>query len=97
MNPYLAIAGALAAGLYGVENGLKLKTPPVVGNGYTTEAPRLPASLQAAADKLDESQVMRKILGDDFVNHFVATRRWEAKQFQSVVTDWELQRYFEII
>ena len=66
MNPYLAIAGALAAGLYGVENGLKLETPPVVGNGYTTEAPRLPASLQAAADKLDESQVMRKILGDDF-------------------------------
>ena len=39
MNPYLAIAGALAAGLYGVENGLKLETPPVVGNGYTTEAP----------------------------------------------------------
>ena len=97
MNPYLAIAGALAAGLYGVENGLKLETPPVVGNGYTTDAPRLPSSLQAAADKLDQSTVMRRILGDDFVNHFVATRRWEAKQFQSVVTDWELQRYFEII
>ena len=62
----------------------------------TPDAPRLPSSYRQRPTN-STNPGMRRILGDDFVNHFVATRRWEAKQFQSVVTDWELQRYFEII
>lgn len=97
MNPYLGIAGALAAGLYGVEQGLELDVDPIVGNGYEADAPRLPNSLEAAADALDDSSVMRGILGDEFVDHFVQSRRWEARQHRAAVTDWELNRYFEII
>ena len=97
MNPYLAIAGALAAGMYGVEQGLTLKDAPIQGNGYTADSPRLPGSLEDAASALDNSSVMRGILGDEFVDHFVQTRRWEAQQYTQAVTDWELKRYFEII
>ena len=97
MNPYLGIAGALAAGLYGVEHGLKLEVDPIQGNGYTSNSPRLPGSLSAAAEALDNSKIMRTILGDQFVTHFVETRRWEALQYKQAVTDWELKRYFEII
>jgi glutamine synthetase len=97
MNPYLAIAGAMAAGMYGVKNKLTLKDAPIVGNGYTANSPRLPGSLSEAADALDNSKIMRGILGDEFIDHFVQTRRWEVRQYKQAVTDWELQRYFEII
>ena len=97
MNPYLAIAGALAAGLYGVEKGLSLDVDPIQGNGYESDSPRLPGTLDEAADALDGSTAIRGILGDNFVDHFVQSRRWEARQYRAAVTDWELKRYFEII
>lgn len=97
MNPYLAIAGALAAGLYGVEKGLSLDVDPIQGNGYESDSPRLPRTLDEAAGALDGSTAIRGILGDDFVDHFVQSRRWEARQYRAAVTDWELKRYFEII
>jgi glutamine synthetase len=98
VNPYLAIAAGLASGLYGIENKLELKQKPVTGSGYKdTVAPPLPRTLQEATDKLDASKIARRLFGDTFIDHFVATRRWEWKQFQDSVTNWELQRYFEII
>lgn len=97
INPYLSVAAALGAGLWGIEQKTALPSGPVVGNGYTAEAPRLPANLAEAADALDRSQAARSIFGDAFVDHFVATRRWECRQFHAAVTDWEMRRYFEII
>ncbi len=97
LNPYLGIAAALAAGLYGIENELPLETERVTGNGYEADAVHLPRDLDAAADAMSNSATARSLFGDDFVDHFVATRRWEARQYRSVVTDWELQRYFELV
>ncbi|MCA9541882.1 MAG: glutamine synthetase [Myxococcales bacterium] len=97
VNPYLGIAAALAAGLHGIENKVPLETPPVVGNGYEADAPSLPRNLSEAADALDGSKIARELFGDAFVDHYVATRRWECRQYAAAITDWEMRRYFEII
>ena len=97
-NPYIALAAALGAGL-GIEHKLKLQ-PIVTGNAYTQQFPdhlKLPSSLWDAAQRLRASAVGRELFGDAFVEHFVATREWEERQFRRHVTDWELKRYFEII
>lgn len=96
-NPYLAVAVSLAAGLYGIEHQLELQ-PMTEGSGYLDETvERLPRNLQEATARLAGSKAAREILGEDFVDHLVATREWEWRQFQDAVTDWELRRYFEII
>ena len=99
INPYLAIAAYLAAGLYGIEKGLKLNQPPHVGNAYQVgeETVRLANNLHDAARIMGESSVSRELFGDEFVDHFVKTRQWEWRQYQQAVTDWEMKRYFEII
>jgi glutamine synthetase len=98
-NPYLVLAANLAAGLDGIEQ--KLPAPPAIeGNAYALsegQAPPLPKSLEAAAARLECSIFARKFLGDRFVDHFVATRRWEIQQFSAAVTEWELARYLEHI
>lgn len=97
-NPYLAIAAALASGLYGIENELELGAP-VTGNAYGQEAPaklRLPATLWDAAQRFKASKAARTAFGDAFVDHFAATREWEEREFRKHVSDWELARYFEI-
>jgi glutamine synthetase len=97
-NPYLAMAGALAAGLYGIKNKLGLNQPAVSGNGYLDDSNgRLPATLDDATRIMKESVIARDILGDGFVTHFTGTREWEWRQHLKTVTDWELKRYFEII
>jgi glutamine synthetase len=97
INPYLLVAASLASGLYGIENGLKLAADPVKGSAYLSDAERLPHNLHEATLKLSESKIARKIFGDAFVEHFAGTRLWEWRQFQESVTNWELQRYFEVI
>lgn len=98
VNPYLAMAAAVASGLYGIRKELPLKDKPVTGSAYMTEsAVRLPRNLYDATMKMSESKVARELFGDAFVDHFVQTRLWEWRQFQDSVTNWELQRYFEII
>ncbi len=95
-NPYLAMAAALASGLYGIEQ--KLPTPaPVASNAYEADALPLPKTLAEAAARLKESGAARELLGAEFVDHFVATREWEVRQYNLGVTDWEMERYFEII
>ena len=98
MNPYLAISAVLAAGLDGIEKGLKLTTKPITGTNLGSEnIPRAPRTLIETTRIFKESQVARDWFGDDFVDHYAATREWEWRQWLDGVTDWELKRYFEII
>jgi glutamine synthetase len=96
INPHIAIAASVASGLYGIEKGL---TPPdpVVGNAYETKAKPLPRSLDQATALLKDCDAADELLGKEFVDHFVRTREWEVRQHLAAVTDWELERYFEII
>ncbi len=95
INPYLAMAASLAAGLEGIKLGLK-PWPPVV-DGYNSGAKALPRSLAQATRLLKASEMARDWLGDAFVDHYAATREWEVRQFEKAVTDWELARYLESI
>ncbi len=99
VNPYLAMAAVIAAGLHGVEKGLKLTAPPITGTNQGAEnIPRAPRSLQETTANFRASDIARDWFGDTFVDHFAAaTREWEHRQWQDAVTDWELKRYFEII
>jgi glutamine synthetase len=92
-NPYIALAAA------GVENGIEPEHE-VVGDAYDAELPthlQLPKTLMEAATRLRESKVARELFGDEFVEHYAATREWEEREFRKHITDWELKRYFEII
>ncbi|MCY4355061.1 MAG: hypothetical protein OXC09_09825 [Truepera sp.] len=98
-NPYLALAAALAAGLWGVAEQVEPEAA-VVGNAYDRRFPKrlaLPATLWEAAQRLKASKVARELFGDPFVDHFAATREWEEREFRKHISDWELERYFEII
>lgn len=98
-NPYLALAAALGSGLWGVEHSIEPE-PAVQGNAYEAEQStmeQLPGSLQEAARNLRASSAAREIFGDRFVEHFAMTREWEEQEFRKHITDWELERYFEII
>ena len=98
MNPYLAVAAVLAAGLDGIEKRLKLTQKPITGTNKGGEnIARAPRTLIEATRIFRESDVARDWFGDDFVDHFAATREWEWRQWLDAVTDWELKRYFEII
>lgn len=98
MNPYLAMAAALGCGLYGIEQGLKLETPPTKGNGYEDKANGvLPPNLYEATTKMAQSELANQIFGEAFVKHFTNTRLWEWREFSKAVTSWEMKRYFEII
>jgi glutamine synthetase len=97
-NPYLAMAAALASGLYGIEHGLVLKDGPLDGSGYQDESSApFPRNLHEATLRLERSDIARELFGAPFVDHFVATRLWEWRQFSKAVTSWEMARYFEII
>ncbi len=98
VNPYLAMAAVIAAGMHGVEKGLKLTAPPITGTNVGSEnIPRAPRSFLRSTHTFKESAIARDWFGDTFVDHFAATRYWEHRQWQDAVTDWELKRYFEII
>jgi glutamine synthetase len=98
INPYLAMAAVVAAGIYGVEKGLKLTAAPITGTNLGAEnVQRAPRTLIETTRNFRNSSVARDFLGDTFVEHFAATREWEWRQWLDGVTDWELKRYFEII
>ncbi len=97
-NPYLAMAAALASGLYGIQKKMKLTQPPTKGNGYRDYSNGILASnLFEATQLMKKSEVAKTILGANFVEHFTQTREWEWRQSLKAVTDWEFRRYFEII
>ena len=98
-NPYVALAAALGAGLYGIAHELE-PTAMVTGNAYEQDQPKelsLPGDLATAAAALRDSAVAREYFGAAFVEHYAASREWECREFRRHVTDWELSRYFEII
>jgi len=99
INPHIALAAALGSGLWGIENKIE-PTEPVKGNAYEQEFPAemsLSSTLFEAAGKLGGSHAARDLFGDAFVEHYQQSREWEEREFRKAITDWELQRYFEII
>jgi len=99
INPYIALAAALGSGLWGVENKIE-PDEPVMGNAYEKKFPRkrhLSRNLYDAAERLERSKPARELFGDAFINHYAATRKWEQREFNKHITDWEMSRYFEII
>ncbi len=98
INPYLAMAAALASGLYGIEHKLPLNISATEGNEYeNTDTQPLPETLAEATLAMKKSEVAPKLFGETFVNHFIKTREWELREFNKSVSSWELKRYFEII
>ena len=96
INPYVAMATCLAAGLHGIEH--KIEPPPQARGDASADAERaLPHTLAEATRLLAGSATARAILGEAFVDHYVRTREWEVRQYERAVTDWELKRYFEAI
>jgi glutamine synthetase len=94
VNPYLAFAALLAAGLHGIEQGLELP-PPLEGNAYESDAERFPHSLREAIEALEKGQMARAALGDDVVDHYLNYARTEQRLFDEVVTCYERERMFE--
>jgi glutamine synthetase len=98
VNPYIAMAAVVGAGLWGVEKKLKLTDLPLQGDAArAAKIPRLPRTLAEATANLKKSKPARELFGEVFVDHFVSTREWEWRQHLDAVTDWEIKRYFEII
>lgn len=96
-NPYLALAGALGSGLWGIEHGLE-PTAPEAGDAYArTDLDPLPETLWESTQSWKGSSAARELFGSEFVDHFAYSREWEERQFRKAVTDWELERYFESI
>ncbi len=94
VNPYLAVAAILAAGLAGIEENLR-PPPPTAGNAYHDDVRRLPGDLAAARERMFASTVAREALGDDVVEHYCHAAAVEIAAFGAAVTDWERQRGFE--
>ncbi|HEY3503695.1 MAG TPA: glutamine synthetase family protein [Actinocatenispora sp.] len=94
VNPYLAVAGIIAAGLYGIEHELPLPEP-CTGNAYAEPGPRVPGSLRDAAALWADSGPAREAFGADVVAHYANAARVELASFDAAVTDWELFRGFE--
>jgi glutamine synthetase len=94
MNPYLAIAGMLAAGIAGIEEGLELQAP-TTGDVYQGDTGMIPGNLSAARDALHGSTMLRAAMGDDVVDHYTRAAEVEIEEFERVVTDWEVARGFE--
>jgi len=94
VNPYLAFAALIAAGLYGVENGLD-PAPALEGNAYESDAERFPSTLREAIQTLEEGTVARAAFGDDVVDHYLNYARTEQRLFDEVVTSYERERLYE--
>ncbi len=100
-NPYICAAAVIGAGLQGVKEGLKILEP-IKGNAYDVQDDlpqelQLPSSLKDSIKNLAKSTVAPEIFGEKFVQHFVKTREWEVSEYEKAITDWQLERYFEII
>jgi len=92
-NPYLAMAGTLAAAYLGIRDGL---TPPPVleGYGYNPEsAAMLPQRLADALDAFESDKELHSVLGEEFCSSFLQYKRNEVERFERFVTDWEFREY----
>jgi glutamine synthetase len=94
VNPYLAFAALIAAGLHGMSQELDAG-PPLEGNAYESDAERFPATLREATAALEAGTMAREAFGHDVVEHYLNYARVEQRVFDSVVTGWERERLFE--
>lgn len=95
LNPYLAQAVTLAAGIKGLENKMTLAAA-ATGDVYEdAKASDIPQTLRSATESLRNSDFLREALGDDVVDHYTRAAEWEQEEFDRVVTDWEIARGFE--
>lgn len=95
LNPYLAFAALIAAGLAGIDEKLELQKP-FVGDAYqAAKLPEIPKTLREATETLSKSKMLKAALGEDVVEHYVHTARWEQLEYDRRITDWELHRGFE--
>ncbi|GBF06538.1 glutamine synthetase, type I [Deinococcus aerius] len=103
-NPYLTLAALLAAGLDGIEQGLE--PPPAIGRNIFRMTVRekrhhrireLPADLREAVDELEKDPVIAGALGEHVMEHFVAAKRAEWREYSATVHPWELERYLDLI
>ncbi|RSN66124.1 glutamine synthetase [Amycolatopsis sp. WAC 04182] len=94
VNPYLAVAALIAAGLHGIENELELE-PEFQGNAYGSGKPTVPTTLREAAALLDGSELARSAFGDEVVDHYLNAAKVELTAYDAAVTDWERIRGFE--
>ena len=94
VNPYLAVAAMIAAGLHGIDNELPLE-PPMTGNAYANTGARVPHTLRDALDLWEKSELARESFGAEVVEHYANYARVELAAYDAAVTDWELRRCFE--
>lgn len=94
VNPYLAVAAIIAAGIHGITRSLPLE-PELRGNAYTAGKEHVPANLREAAGALADSKMAVEAFGQDVVDHYLNAARVELDAFDSAVTDWERVRGFE--
>jgi glutamine synthetase len=95
LNPYLAFAALIAAGLAGIDERLELGAP-FAGDAYHGEAlPEVPRTLRDATVALRESTLLRDAFGDLVVEHYAHAAAWEQTEYDRAVTDWDLRRGFE--
>jgi glutamine synthetase len=95
LNPYLAFAALIAAGLKGIDEKLSLQEP-FVGDAYqATKLPEIPKTLRAATETLAKSKMLKEAFGEDVIEHYVHTANWEQLEYDRRITDWELHRGFE--
>ncbi|MGO6747589.1 glutamine synthetase family protein [Rhizobium ruizarguesonis] len=95
LNPYLAIAALIAAGIAGIEEKLELEAP-FIGDAYGGKDIReIPKTLRGASAALKESRMLREAFGNDVVDHYVRAAEWEQEEYDRRITDWEVARGFE--
>ncbi|MCB0412772.1 MAG: hypothetical protein KDD50_00460 [Bdellovibrionales bacterium] len=100
-NPYLAAAAVVGAGLLGIEQKLELDDA-LHGNAYEVQdmmpdEKQFPSNLRDSVANLKRFPLAKELLGDEFVEHFVSSRMWEVREHEKAITDWQLERYFELI
>ena len=94
VNPYLALAAMIAAGLHGVDSELALE-PPLEGNAYTADKPHVPQNMYDARDLFGASEIAREAFGQEVVDHYLNRANIELAALEATVTDWERVRGFE--
>ena len=94
LNPYLAMAAQLAAGIKGIEEEMQLD-PPFSGDAYEGNSGMIPQTLRDARETLNGSDMLRAAMGDDVIDHYARAALWEMEEFDRIVTDYEVARGFE--
>lgn len=97
-NPYLAMSAALASSLHGIENKIA-PSPALKGNAYEQKLPEeysLPTTIREAATRFRASKIAKSYFHEKFIEDYATSREWEAKMYQKAITDWQLERYFEL-